>query len=437
MLRFGKERPRGPAGPQLSSAVSDRDRADAEGAAGPQDRRRHAHRRRSAPRRHRARRAGRKPDAHRRREHRRCRFLRALADQAERRRRISVQHPESRRHREGRGRKRDARGDRPLGHSADPDRRAPEHRSRGAGADAEDARHLQRRRPGPAGSVAEGRSAGAGHRLLPRRAGGARRPRARAERSADLRQPRGARSARPRGANPSGRRRLQVADRRRGDRPDLALQQDLRRVQEGARGDAQAHVSRNHGTRARRHRQDHPRLQRAVRCPGVVPYLPLNELRAAASARATADAEARDEDRNCRRHRPRPCSRRDGARLFVAVHRLSDPAGAGGPARSAGPRGDRARSQLQGAADRQRDRHRQTHPRSRKPGAGGDRLRSEAPRGRRLRALSHPGSAALLPDRQHDPGRQLAALRSCSTRRCGACWARRRSPTSCATSARS
>ena len=257
--------PRGPAGPQLSPAVSDRDRADAEGAAGPQDRRRHAHRRRSAPRHHRARRAGRKPDAHRRREHRRRRFLGAVADQAERRRRISVQHPEPRRHREGGGRKRHARGGRPLGNPADPDRRAAEHRGRGAGADAEDARQLRRRRRGPAGADAEGRSAGAGDRLLPRRAGGARRPRARAERGADLRQPRGAGGARPRGADPAGRRRLQVADRRRGDRPDLALHQDLRGIQEGARRDAQAHVSRNHGARAGRHRQDHPRFHRTVR----------------------------------------------------------------------------------------------------------------------------------------------------------------------------
>ena len=96
-----------------------------------------------------------------------------------------------------------------------------------AGADAEDARSLRRRRPGPAGAVAEGRSAAAGHRFLPRRAGGPRRPRARAERGADLRQPRGAGGARPGRANPAGRRSLQVADRRRGDRPDVALHQDL------------------------------------------------------------------------------------------------------------------------------------------------------------------------------------------------------------------
>ena len=257
-LRQGS--PRGPARPQLPSALSDRDRADAEGAAGPQDRRRHAHRRRPPPRQHHARRAGRKPDADRRREHRRRRFLGAVADQAERRRRISVQHPESRGHREGGGRKRHARGGRPLGNPADPDRRAADHRDRGAGADAEDARPLRRRHPGPAGAAAEGRSAGAGHRLVPRRAGGARRSRARAERGADLRQPRGAGGARPGRADPPGCRRLQVADRRRGDRPDLALQQDLRGIQEGARGDAQAHVSRDHGARAGRHRQDHPRF---------------------------------------------------------------------------------------------------------------------------------------------------------------------------------
>ena len=55
-----------------------------------------------------------------------------------------------------------------------------------------------------AGADAEGRSAGAGHRRVPRRAGGARRPRARAERGADLRQPRGAGGARPGGADPAG-----------------------------------------------------------------------------------------------------------------------------------------------------------------------------------------------------------------------------------------
>ncbi len=178
----------------------------------------------------------------------------------ERRRRVPVQHPEPRGHGEGGGRERHARGDRPFGNPADPDRRPADHRGRSAGADAEDARPLRRRHYGAAGADAEGRSARPGHRFIPRRAGGPRRSRARPERGADLRQPRGAGGARPRCANPAGRRRLQVADRGRGDRPDLALHENLRRVQEGARRDAPAHVSRDHGARAGRHRQDHPRL---------------------------------------------------------------------------------------------------------------------------------------------------------------------------------
>ena len=128
---------RGAARTELSPAVSDRDGAHAQGAARQQDRHRHAHRRGSAPRHHHARRAGREPDAHRRREHRRRRFLRAVEDQAERRGRLSVQHPAARRHGEGGRRKRHARGGRPLQHSADPDRRAAEHRNRRAGSDAD------------------------------------------------------------------------------------------------------------------------------------------------------------------------------------------------------------------------------------------------------------------------------------------------------------
>ena len=122
--------PRGAAGTELSPALSDRDRADAAGAAHQQDRHRHAPGRRHAPRHVGARGAGGKPDAHRRREHRRRRFLGAVEGQADRRRRLSVQHPESRRHREGGRRSRHARGDRALDHPADPHRRAPEHRDR-------------------------------------------------------------------------------------------------------------------------------------------------------------------------------------------------------------------------------------------------------------------------------------------------------------------
>ena len=56
--------------------------------------------------------------------------------------------------------------------------------------------------------------------------------------------------------------------------------QGLRGIQEGARGHPPAHVSRNHGARARRHRQDHPRFQPASGANGGVscPILPLNEL---------------------------------------------------------------------------------------------------------------------------------------------------------------
>ena len=138
-----------------------------------------------------------------------------------------LQHPEPRRHREGGGRKRDARGDRPLPDPADPDRRPHHHRAERAGADAEDAGLLRLRHPGGAGADAEGRSAGAGDRRVPRRAGGARRPRASAERGADLRQPRRARRPRPCRADPAERRRLQGAGGCRGQGPERALPEGL------------------------------------------------------------------------------------------------------------------------------------------------------------------------------------------------------------------
>ncbi len=58
--------------------------------------------------------AGGKPDAHRRREHRRRRFFGVVARPAEPGRRLSLQRSKSRRHREGGGRERHAPGDRPL-----------------------------------------------------------------------------------------------------------------------------------------------------------------------------------------------------------------------------------------------------------------------------------------------------------------------------------
>ena len=124
-----------------------------------------------------------------------------------------------------------------------------------AGTDAKDARQLRLGHPDPAGADAEGRSAGAGDRLVPRRAGRARRSRTAAERSADLCQPRRSRRARTGRANPAGRRRLQAAGGRRGQGPERALPEGLRRIQEGARRHAGAHLSGDDGARPRRLRE--------------------------------------------------------------------------------------------------------------------------------------------------------------------------------------
>ena len=140
VLRFGKHVRTVAPRPELSSALSDRNRAAAEGAARLHHLDRHdADRRSGAARPHHAGRAGRKPDADRRRKHRRRRFHGAVADQAQRRRQFPLQHPESRRHREGGGRKRDARGDRAFADPADPHRRPQHDRAGRPGADAEDA----------------------------------------------------------------------------------------------------------------------------------------------------------------------------------------------------------------------------------------------------------------------------------------------------------
>ena len=286
VLRFGKFIARGAAGPELSPALSDRDRADAAGAARQQaSTSACASSTTCPPRRHAtARRAGRKPDADRRREHRRRRFLGAVADQAERRRRLSVQYPEPGRHREGGGRKRHARGHRPLEHPADPDRQS---QLSGPQKNIESGRPVQnlmqktldeyqRRHPDHAGPVQKvdppAQVIDSFRDVQAARIGS----RARAERGADLRQPRRAGSARPRRQDHPGRRSLSRADRRRGQGRDLALPADLRAIQKGAGCHPRAHVSGNHGTHPRRHRQDDHRYR--PRRPGVVPYLPLTEL---------------------------------------------------------------------------------------------------------------------------------------------------------------
>ena len=263
-----------------------------------QDRHRHAHRGGSPPRHHHTRRAGREPHAHRRREHRRRRFLRAVEDQAERRGGLSVQHPAAGRHGEGGRRKRHARGGRPLQHSADPDRRAAEYRNRRAGSDAIRPRQIRRRHSDHAGAAAEGRSALAGDRRLPRCAGCPRRPRAGAERGANLRQQGGSGSARARRPDHPERRSLSRADGGRGQGRDVALPAGLRRIQEGAGRHPPAHVSRNHGTAVRRHRQDHHGFRRRASFP---------------ICRSTSSRGARNRRRHRRREAPDETQSRSAA----------------------------------------------------------------------------------------------------------------------------
>ena len=168
-----------------------------------------------------------------------------------------VQHPESRRHREGGGRKRDARSDRPLRHPADPDRRPHNIEQR--------VQELMQKTLDTygagilitAGADAEGRSAGAGDRRVPRRAGGARRPRA-AQNEAQTYANRVVPEARGRAAQI-----LQAAEAYREQAVAEAKGQTARflkvydEYKKAPGRDAPAHLSRNHGARARRHRQDH------------------------------------------------------------------------------------------------------------------------------------------------------------------------------------
>ena len=102
-----------------------------------------------------------------------------------------------------------------------------------------------------------------------------------------------------------------------------------------------------------------------------------------------------------------PPARRD-RRLHVAVHGAADRADHRAAVRQARRRRHRPRPALQGALEFG-DQHRQAHPRSGEPVAGSDRVRPEAARGRRLRALPHQGRAALLSERRLDPGRQHPA----------------------------
>ena len=210
-------------------------------------------------RRRRARRARGEPDADRRREHRRRRLRRVLAHQGRRKYLFNIQNPEVTVKEVAESAMREVVGQSNIQPILTEARQKTEQAVQKLMQD--DARQLRRRHPHRPGAAAEGRPADPGDRRLPRRAGRPRRPGAPAERSVRLRQSRGAGGARRGRAHPAGRRGLQGADGGRGDRPDGALPQGLRRVQEGARGHAQAHVPGDHGAGARRHRQDHPRQQ--------------------------------------------------------------------------------------------------------------------------------------------------------------------------------
>ena len=126
-----------------------------------------------------------------------------------------------------------------------------------------DARRVRRRHPRHPGPAPQGRSAGRRHRLVPRRAGGPRRPGAHPERSADLRQQGGAGSARPGLADHRGGQRLSRPDHRRGAavRP-TASPRSTRATRLAPDVTRPAHVPRDDGTDLRRHGQGHPRRAR-------------------------------------------------------------------------------------------------------------------------------------------------------------------------------
>ena len=190
--------------------------------------------------------------------------------------------------------------------------------------------------------------------------------------------------------------------------------QGLRGICQGAAGHAPAHVSRNHGASAQRHRQDHSGFRSCGRRQGVVPYLPLSELA-----------------------RPRAAARRNAAAAAATTAAASSSRAARGDThetryrgrRVARPRGGRRHRRLQldlhGACRRGRRWWSGSATRSgwsTKPGLhfkapfidnviyidkrildlenpsrqGNHRLRPEASGGRCLRALPHRRSAALL-----------------------------------------
>ena len=278
--------------------------------------------------------------------------------------RLPVQHPEPGRHREGGGRERHARGGRPPRHPADPHRRPPDHRDRRAGADAEDAGRLRRRRPDHARSSCR-RSTRRARSSTP---------------SATSRRPAPTTSALQNEAQTYANR---VVPEARGEAAAITEGAEAyrdRTVAE-ARGEASRFsqvydeykkapdVTRQRiyletmERGVRRHGQGDHRREAGRRQQGVVPYLPLDALQPACRPAPGSDAM---KAWYFRRYRPRCARCPADPGLFLGVHRRPDPAGAGAALRRAGAGDPRAGPRLQAAADRQRRLLRQAHPRPRR-----------------------------------------------------------------------
>ena len=136
------------------------------------------------------------------------------------------------------------------------------------------------------------------------------------ERGADLRQPGHPGSARPGLADHRGGERLSRPDHRRGAGPGRPLHQGLRELQGRAGRDPPAHVPRDDGGGVRRHGQDDHRRE-APAAPGVVPYLPLDQLNREPQRRHRG--RRANEARHLRRRRPRHPRGDRASSLYLSV----------------------------------------------------------------------------------------------------------------------
>ena len=199
----------------------------------------------------------RRPDADRRREHRRHHLPGDL--ERPRPHRVPVQPLGPDLDDSGGRRVGDARGGLALGAVADPEPRPRHHQPGGAAADPADARRVRLGGSHRAGELRQGRSAFRGDRRLPGSAGGAAGALDAAEPGRRLRQPDARRGARQRGSAPAGGRGLpRPGGQRRAGRGE-PLHRRAPGVREGARCHAAAALSRGDGKRARRRADVPPR----------------------------------------------------------------------------------------------------------------------------------------------------------------------------------